>query len=557
MIETFPVTFGGGVYSADLPSAIPDNYCSLCINAIPTGTSVENRFGIQTSNVNFEEDTSLVNTLPHSFSHLGVTGDGDAPVLIWGSVFNGSSRIHMIREGTPFTDPGGGSTSDGYINAAIDGGFVGAVNYNGTYYLVYDTGVHKITAINWVTNTFTLVSVPSSPTANSVPPIHFNDRLWTGDNNRITYTDAIASPGALPETWATSTNFIDIVGEFGPAKIYKFIPLGTRIYIFTSQGLFSLSIAGQPSDWYIKPLDEKAIVNSQECAFENGGLIYYVTIYGVFVTNGSDSIKLSGPIENYFLAGNFDASAVAPDKRSNIYRINYLDNGLVVSISNFVISSGTAYYDTTYCHNFYTRLGNVAWSEWSYSNTVGGMQIAGIVGTADSVESYINKTPLNYIMVLNTQSTSGSPVGVSKELAVYDGLKDTWQRTGTTQEADLQVRIKSKYFTGTSPIAVKKMINSYIELFISDTTKYNDSTTWEYNWYTDAVAYTSNASAVQSIEDTDIATDEFHMLALDGGLSYRSCQLEFNFFTNNTDTFKVKSLYLRQDTESDGPNSIY
>jgi hypothetical protein len=555
MLETLTVSFGGGVYSADLPSAIPDNYCAVCTNAIATGTSVENRFGFQSSNVNFSETATLVNTVPSSFTHLGVSGDEDAPIIMWGSVYNGSSHLHMIREGTPFTDPGGGATTAGYIDAAITGGFVGSVNYNGTYYVFYDTGVHKITAIDWAATSFTSSAISGSPSTIEVPPIHFYDRLWTAQGNSLLYTDAISTPGALPETWDTSNNFIKFVGENGPGKIYKLIPIGTRIYVFTSQGLFSLSIAGSPSDWYIKPLDAKAIVNSYECAFEVGGLIYYVTIYGVFVTNGSDSIKLSGPIENYFLSGNFDATAVAPGKRSNIYRISYLDNGLIVSISNFVVSSGVAYYDTDSSYQFYTRLGNVAWSRWAYSNASGSMQIAAVVGTADSVESYINKTPLNYIMVLNSTSVTGALTGVTRELCVYDGLSDTWQ-ADSGGSANIQVEIRSKFFTGPSPISIKTLSHSYIELFISDTEKYSDSTTWEYNWHTDAVSYESNSVSVDAIEDTDITTNEFHTLALTGGFQYRSCQLEFNFYTSNVDTFKVKSLYMRQDTNVDGPNSI-
>lgn len=559
MLETLSVSFGGGLYSADLPSAIPDNYCSVCKNAIPTGTSVENRFGIQVANVNFSESRTLKDTLPTSFTYFGPTGNPDDPIIMYGSDFNGSSRLHLIREGDPFTDPGGDTVATGYIDAAITGGFVGAVNYNGTFYVFYDTGVHKITAVDWVASSFTISSVVGSPTAIEVPPIHFFDRLWTAQGNKLLFTDAIATPGALPETWNTGTNFISIIGENGPGKIYKLIPVGSRIYIFTSQGLFSLTIAGNPSDWYLRSMDENAIVNSYECAFEVGGLIYYVTIYGVFVTNGADSIKLSGPIENFFLAGNFDSSASSPTKRSNIYRINYLDNGLIVSISNYVISSGTAYYETNNSHNFYTRLGNTAWSEWNYE-TAGetGTTLTAVVGTADSVESYINKTPLSYIMVLNSSSTSDIPSNPTRELCVYDGLKDTWTHVDGQpgNSADIKVEIKTKYFDSESPTTIKTLPHAYLELFISDKDKYGEHTTWHYAWNTDSEERPYHGDQVNAINPGDVSTPEFHLVAVDAGLSYRSCQFTFTFDTNNSETFKVKNLYLQQKVVGNGPNSI-
>jgi hypothetical protein len=53
--EVTPVNFGQGMFTADLASAIPDGYCAEAKNCVPTGTSVENRFGIKPSSVAFNE----------------------------------------------------------------------------------------------------------------------------------------------------------------------------------------------------------------------------------------------------------------------------------------------------------------------------------------------------------------------------------------------------------------------------------------------------------------------------------------------------------------------
>jgi len=555
--ETFPVSISQGLYTADLPSAIPEGYCSLCDNAIPTGTSVESRFGFTPSSVGFNE-LDYANQPLTSFSYFGPTGNDEAPILMWGSnLSTGTPTLHLIREGEPFTDPGGGSTTNGYFSATIADDFVGAVNYNDSYFAFMRNQVYKITAIDWVASSYTIAAVAGSP-GSTCQPIHFIDRLWTADGNTLYWTDAIASPGAEPTAWNTSVNFTKVVGRNGPGKIYKILPLGSRIYIFTSQGLFALTVAGSPSDWYLRPLDEKAIVNSYECAFEIGGMIYYISIYGVYVTNGGDSLKISGPIENFFLQGNFESGAVAPSKRSNIYRINYMDGGLIASISNVFINSGTAYFDVTYCKNFYTRLANIAWSEWNYNTPVGDTKLAAVQAIADSVESYINKSPLSYVMVFNTDSVEGTPRHVQRQLMVYDGLRDEWTNPsggGPSVNANVNVHIRSRYFDAGTPIDYKSAKYAYLNFYMSDKTKFDDSAYWYYGWVTEQDVFDGTAD-VAKIDPTNIYGVEFNSVKLSTAFYYRIASFELILNTQNAVTFKIKDLTLKQDTVRDGPFSI-
>ena len=555
--ESLRVSFSQGLYTADLPSAIPEGYCALCDNAIPTGTSVESRFGFKSASVGFNE-LALASQPLTSFTYFGPTGNEDAPVLMWGSDLGGSSPLlHLVREGNPFTDPGGGSTANGYFSVGISDDFVGAVNYNDNYFIFNRDGVYKITSINWATSSYTISAVAGSPES-TCQPIHFLDRLWTAKDNKLYWTDAIATPGALPTAWNTSVNFLTCVGRNGPGKIYKIIPMGSRIYIFTSQGLFGLTVAGSPSDWYLRPLDEKAIVNSYDCAFEIGGMIYYITIYGVFVTNGGDSLKISGPIENFFLAGNFESGVTAPSKRSNIYRLNYMDGGLIASISNVFIDTGVAYFDVDYCYNFYTRLANIAWSDWNYNTLPGRTKIAAIQAIGDSVESYINKSPLSYVMVLNADSREGSKRHAQRELMVYDGLRDEWTNPaggGPTVNAAVQVHIRSAYFDSGTPVDVKSFKYAYLNMYMSDKTKFNDIFYWYYGWISEQDIFNGSPD-IGKIDPADIYGQEFYSVKLSSAFYYRMAQFELVLNTNNAVTFKVKDLLLKQDTVRDGPFSI-
>jgi hypothetical protein len=553
--EVIPVNFSQGMFTADLASAIPDGYCAEAKNCIPTGTSVESRFGFKPSSVEFDETYDVEDRF-NSFSHLGFTGDPDAPMVLWGSgQGSGSPKLHMIREGDPLTDPGG---SAGYLDASIPADFYSAVNYNGEYYLFLSSAVYKLTNINWSAGTFTTTVVPNSPVG-SVQAIHFFDRLWTAHENKLYWTDPPASPGGLLETWDTTNNFLALVGNNGPAKIFKIIPLGSRIFAFTSQGLFSITVTGTPTDWYSRPLDDNAIVNSYECAFEVGGLIYYISIYGVFVTNGADSIKLSGPIENNFLAGNFERGDTAPSKRANIYRLNYMDGGMIASVSHYYIDSGTAYYDVDFCRNFYTRLGTTAWSEWNFNTTLNNCKLAGVQVIADSVESYINKSPLSYLMCIVTDSRSaGTNRSSVRQLMVYDGLKDEWVNpTGSPSitESNVQVDIKTQFFNSGSPTNFKTYKYGFLEMYISNNDRFDDSNYWTYAWQTERAAYDESTS-VAKIDPSELYDIEFTAVKLNAGFKFRMCQFQLSLNTNNTDTFKVKNLYLVQHTERDGPYSI-
>lgn len=576
--EVSTVSFGGGLFTADLPSAIPDNYCAQCDNAVSTGTSVENRFGFKKSSLAFNE-IMYPYEVAVPLSYLGHTGGTNNPTLVWGQIHPATTlttpvpttyKTHFLREGEKFDASAPGAT--GYFTINSTSYFIGAINYNGFIYVFYSNYILKITSINWAVPSIVSATVLNTPPLMSAHPIHFFDRLWTAHNSRLYFTNAVTTPGGLPETWNISSNFIDIVGRNGPGIIYKLIPLGSRIYIFTSAGLFSLTIAGSPSDWYLRPLDEKAIVNTYDCAFENGGLIYYITIYGVFVTNGSDSVKLSGSIENFFLIGNFQGTSAPGAKQSNLYRIHYLDGGMIISITSLASSNEVTpqmVFDAPHSYTFYTRMGSVAWSEWDFNTPEGETKLLAILGVADSVLSHINSTPVSYIMTQQGWSTPNLKGIGQRELMIYDGLKDEWTNpgyvfpgfpapVGLLTEADIIVKIATRFFEGSNLIHYKQLKYGYLEIYCSDPTKLSsDGPQWHYEWRTE--------SGIQGFEADSLSEDnldqiqslgEFIIVKLRSGFTYRIAQLYFEFDTNNSETFKVKNIHLKQDTLRDGPYFI-
>ena len=549
------VNFSKGLYTADLASAIPDGYCAACENAIPTGTSVESRLGLQSSSVG--SYTSQLSSELFGFSYLGISGKKDNPTLIWGnksSLISGTPTISMIREGDPFD----GSSGTGTINdASITSPFRSAVNYLDNIYLFLDNGVYKLTNINWSAGTFTTTLVTGSPTlGNNVPACHFKDRLWVASADTLYWTNPPASPGAVLETWNTSTNFLKVVGNRGTAVIYKIIPLGSRLYIFSSQGLFYLNVSGAPSTWTLVYADETAVVNSYQCAFERNGLIYYITLYGVYVTNGSDSIKLSGPIENYFLSGSFNQ--LTGGTRANTYRIAYLEGGLVASISNYYAPGLISFYDAEYSKVFYTRLSNTAWSEWQFNtNDSTGNKLIAIEAVADSAVTFINKSPVSYVMAIHSESrASGSNTLALRELMTYDGLQDKWtNQFENSVEESIRVNLETKYFTSDSPHNYKTLKYSFLEMYFSDKTKYNDNLYWGYVWQSEAAPYFAE-TLVEDIDISGVNFNEFVSVKLNADFKYRSVQFRLSFDTNNDTSLKVKDLYLIEHTERDGFNAI-
>lgn len=555
--ETVQVNFANGMYSSDLPSAIPDGFCELLTNAVATGTTVENRLGFYAADILHHVVES--DFLPPSpvFSYLGKGGNSNLPVLMWGATIGSTQKIYMLREGNPYEGVSGTSTTSGFLIMDVLERFIGAVKYNDRVYYFTTDDIRYISSVNWDGISVTTGAVSGPPTGMTCAPVHFFDRMWVGSKNKLYFTEAVASPGAYPDQWS-NTNFISIVGTSGPAYIYKIVPHGTRLLLFTSQGLFQLSVIGDPNNWYLRVVDESAIVNSPDCAFVHAGLVYYASIYGVFVTDGSrESVKLSGAIQNHFVQGNFDnAGFGAILKKGNIYSLHYLDQGLVLSISGYFIpgEGELPYYDTDQCFIYYSRLDNIAWSSWQFGTSVGQTKIARILGIADTMDTHITRVPMAYILAHQSTSRLGVSINPVQEMYIYDSLQDRFYAGGGSTVTVLPIisTIKTRFFDGGNLIDIKQMKYAFLEFFLSNRLAYNDADQWSYSWKTDTINITPEAANVSGQPDPDILSNEYAVTKLESGFRYRTAQLILTFSTKLTNTFKIKSLYLKQHSLRDG-----
>src|SRR5688572_17889282 len=52
--DYFPVAIGQGMYTAELPSNIPDGFSPICYNMVASGDSLENRIGIKKSSLTWK-----------------------------------------------------------------------------------------------------------------------------------------------------------------------------------------------------------------------------------------------------------------------------------------------------------------------------------------------------------------------------------------------------------------------------------------------------------------------------------------------------------------------
>jgi len=591
--ETTEIGFGNGLYSADLPSAIPDGFCAQAVNLVPTGTSVESRYGFRKSAVDFDYSTTAsVDREEVYLSRLESNQANVLPAMVWGGR-NGAvlNNMFMVRDGSALTNPVTPTITDGYaiINLGALGYFRGAVNYNGRMYFNTTAGVYRINTVTWSASPSISSTSVSGPVGTTTPIFHFQDRIWTSKDNIIYYTDAPTSPGGFPETWNIGANFIVVVGEKGPATIFKIIPYQTRLYIFTNQGLFVLSIYGAPSDWYLKTADAKVRVNTISCAFEVSGIIYYICDLGVYATTGSSTVKLSGSIENYFLVGNQVSGSETGLRKFTEYRIHYLDGGMVISISPQILKTSDAgtpklFYSGDECKILYSRTDSVAWSEWEFppsnwdtdDDLVYDTRINAIVAVADNISTYVNSSPLSYVWMAHSRSVAGNVIPnlqyPTLELFNYDGFQDSWTdynwlsgalvvAAGTPISRFINGLVTSHFFDAGNPLAIKQFKLAFMDMFMPNPQAYVNKTPalagaiyWRYRWFTDQREYTPPTDILYEQAVPDSFAQEFSVVKLWSQFFFRTAQLEIRFSLTGNTNFKIKSAYLKGFTLRDGIN---
>ncbi len=541
--EYYPIALGQGMYTSELSSNIPDGFSAICYNMVASGDSLENRIGIKRSSIDWKVmeispsygqwDSDMYNV----FYEIDPWGKNSAqPAFMWGgrgfsvpgAVLNGST-LSLVRAA------GVVDANDGFMSVTIPDRVTGIAQYRDViYFTVNGDGVKKITNINWAADTVTYAAIASSAGGTLKGLFTFKDRFWAYNGHYLYYTD-LPAVGGYPETWALAANRIPIVGPTGAGNIKRVVPLGNRLAVFTTAGLFTILVEGAPGSWIQRILDSKSISTSSQCAFESKGVIYYINTEGVWATNTQDITKLSGVIEDqWFLA-----------KGDRVHTICHYEDGMIASVAKS--TTDIRYFDRDNCRVFYSKLDPIGWTEWNFNRHGLGNypeQLAMFWSTTSKIPTYLNTEPTVYVMVFVTGSTEAVKQNSVAQVLVMDGGTDQFVNIANTlREIPVGIYLKTKSIDGGNQFRLKRNKKAFLELFSSD-----GDHLFEGSWDIDMTIDEASEVENRTVFDFTVGTGS-NMVVVKSGFPYRRCAFNLRAeLQSETSQIKIKDLAIAQDT---------
>ena len=538
--EIFKVAIGQGIYTSELPSNIPDGFCQSAYNLVATGDSMENRIGLRPSSVDYHKNYFGIPfqgiTIP--FTPMS-TRDETMPALGWAATdVNGIETMSFIRG--PNVSGGAG---DGYMEVSMPDSVVGIAQYGQLAYFSMigaSNGIYRITGYNWVADSISYVSIPSSAAVgiSFYGLFSFKDRLWAYTGDRIYFTEIAPVAGTGPEAWS-STNYVSFRSATGISDVIAIIPVSNKLLVFTRAGLYTLLVQGAPSSWILRLLDSSSISTYTQCAFESKGIVYYVNSSGVWATNGTQVTKLSGVIEDkFFLA-----------KGQRFHNLFEYEDGMILSISK-ILDDGRM--DSESCVNFYSKMEPIAWTEWGIhppegeTNNFGINRLCGFISVSKKIPTHLSADPTVYALALISDSKSGAVQGSKMNLLIFDGGENKMRnRAGDLITDPLRVAFKSKYLDCGNAYALKENKEGMLELFTSDS-RHMFSCSWDLD---STVGANSRVSGVPNFNDLSSGRSS-NLIRIPSQFKFRRCAFSFSSsLQTNTSQIKIKDLALRYDTE--------
>lgn len=536
--QLFRVEIGKGLYTAELPSNIPDGFSQKAYNLVATGDSLENRIGIRQSSVDwhkvqqgYTDDTMVIKT--HAPNVI------DSAALVW------NSYDHTGTMGVPNTlclirsEPNGGMGGDGFMEITLPAKCRGVASYQSTIYFLMDDAnrVYKVTALDWAADSITYASIPSAASILPTTGLYaFKDRLWTVWNERLYFTE-VAPVGGLPETW-TALNYVVFSGIRGRAEIQQVVPLGNKLLVFTRAGAFSLLVEGEPESWILRTLDSESVSLHRLCAFESKGIVYFVNSNGVFATNGSSVAKISGVIEDqFFLSKGIRGQALIP-----------FEDGMILSIMKY---NADMTYDAPNCRIFYSKTDPVAWTEWNLesgdgtTNAFGANRICMVMSASLKISTFLSADPVVYFTCAVSDSTAASPQNCRTQLLIFDGGQNQARdRAGNLITAPLNTVLKTKYVDCGNHYRNKTNKRGLLELYTSDS-RHNIKTSWDMD------ATTGTSSEVATTQTTDFTVGQAtNLIQIPSDFKFRRCALTVSTaLQTNESQIKIKDVTIVLDED--------
>lgn len=540
--DYYRIAIGQGLYTSDLSTNIPDGFSTSCYNLIATGDSVENRPGIKRPSVDWNtwvdvNAAPVVTTCVDNFWEMSPwAGDSSKPAFMWsgggyttqaGGLLAGPTLNAIRAEGIH-------DANDGFMSVSLPGYCYGACQYNGTVYFLLTSGVQKVSSFNWATDSITYSAVATGNISNMTNLFTFKDRLWAFTGNRLYYTNP-PTVGGLPETWAAATNFVPFIGPTGNGIILKVVPLGTKLIVFTSAGLFTLLVEGEPASWINRILDSKSICTSFRCAFESKGIVYFVNTEGVWATNGLKVSNLSATISDQFFLST----------GGRMHSICHYEDGMIVSVTKLAANGQNV--DNAVSNVFYSKLDPICWTNWDVGDpdkADTAFSLVGFCSTTSKIPTYLNPDPIVYAMIYTSDSTLASPKRSAAQLVVFDGGHDEYRNATVVLSEFVYLYLQTKHFDGGNQYHFKEAKEGMLELFTSDAQHQLIS-----SWDLDDTTSVATEKVSVSIQDYVVGLGS-NLIRLRAGFHYRraSLNLRMQLQTDNSQ-IKIKDIAIKQVLE--------
>jgi hypothetical protein len=205
--------------------------------------------------------------------------------------------------------------------------------YNNKYYLFGNTGIIEVSITSGIANPLSGLSVVNvAPTIGCSYGTFFKDRLFvvrTGVsggivlNTTISYSE-IGTPGTVPDI-----NFFRVGLGDGEPIVALQVMSGDRLLIFKENSIWTLYASdNDPATWTLKKtVSEKGTVFKESVKYFDNQ-VYFVSLDGVYRTDGTNLQLLSSPIEHYFTtrqAEEVEGDNLTPNKMYGcIYNNQYI-----------------------------------------------------------------------------------------------------------------------------------------------------------------------------------------------------------------------------------------
>lgn len=272
------------------------------------------------------------------------------------------------------------------------------IQYSDRIYAYFtSSGIRRISGWNYNTAanvTLTETAIGGSPSfaASIYTPTLlevYKDRLFLIDGNKVYFTE-VAAVGGYPETWNPSTNFIILP----VTSIVNSFIFNNIMYLFTTNGVWTLQVQGAPEAWLLKQINESICTSHMGGSCFNDGVFYYSQLNEIYAFNGYDRpISISQPINEYLL-------------KCRGIGVFAFERGCIVCAEIYIPDPT----DTDFALVGETKLfyfNGATWCEIDFNYSDNENYISSIVGTSILVSSDLtNQRPSTFITILQTDGAT-------------------------------------------------------------------------------------------------------------------------------------------------------